>query len=82
MDGQQVATNIGFYGVYRTRNETASKALASVEQKDNHFPPSVTIEDQTYSLDRVVQTASGSQRKSFAEFCKERNIITEVDIYS
>lgn len=71
---------IRYHGVYRTRNATATMALATVAQEENRFPPSIQYKGASYTLYNIVQVSTPSQIKTFKEYCDQNNIETDVII--
>ena len=72
--------NLSYYGVYRTRNATVTRALATTGQDKNHFPPSLSYEGVSYTLYQIYQASTPSQHKNFLEYCEKHNIETDVVI--
>lgn len=69
-----------YYGVYRASNATGTKSLATVVQEENRFPPSITYQNTTYTLNHIQQVSTDSQEAAFKEFCERNNMETDVII--
>jgi hypothetical protein len=72
---------LGYYGIYRTRNSTASLSIATVKQEENSFPPGITYGGLQYALVNAVQVATPGQERAFQQYCEAHNIETDVNIY-
>lgn len=72
---------LGYYGIYRARNSTASSAIATVKQEENRFPPSISYNGLNYAFANAVQVGTPGQENAFMSYCEEHNIETDVNIY-
>lgn len=74
-----MAAHQGYYGIYRARIATATAGLASTKRDNSMFPPAITFNKLTYTLDRVMQVSTASQEKAFRKYCADNNLDTDVN---